>query len=513
LFEEISILNQSMGGKPDCILVSNRGPIEYSMEPDGRFIIRNSPGGVVTGLLGAIQQYHTVWISLTTSEGKPQTVHTDKLISNSLLTPLANVTLHHVNVSRKTYNRYYNRISNHILWFAQHSLLQPVGGTTFDKRTQADWEQGYSIVNNVVAKAVIEDLKLYGSDIPVIFQDYHLYLVPEQVRAQYPKARLSHVISVPWPDARYLALLPDYIVQAIYRSLAANDIIGFQTLHDAQNFLRGAEYFLKNVHIHSDIENPVGSLFWQKRRVQVRLYPIAISPKYLQAIAESKEAEAAIEELSPQIRFNDKHQIILRVDRVEPTKNIIRGFQAYEHLLQSHPEMHGKVVFLSLLVPSRQSLTEYRSYERNTKRIIDHINIHYGRPEWQPIIALFGNDRTRALACLQYYDVLLVNPVIDGMNLVVKEGGIVNKRAGVIVLSRTAGAHDILGDHVLNIAPTDIDATADALYRGLTMSVEERTDRACKVREILLTEDAAQSMDIQIDNLLQIKLLDRVLED
>jgi trehalose 6-phosphate synthase len=198
--------------------------------------------------------------------------------------------------------------------------------------------------------------------------------------------------------------------------------------------------------------------------------------------------------------LNQGKKLIVRIDRVEPTKNIVRGFQAYERMLQSHPELCGEVIFLALLVPSREKLAEYSVYENNVRNIIERINIQYRKENWQPIITAFGNNRVRALISLQYYDVLLVNPLIDGMNLVVKEGGILNKRSGVIILSRTTGVHDTLGDHVLSIAPLDIEATA--LYRALIMSPEERMSRGDKVRNILSNEDATQWFDKQMRHLL-----------
>src|SRR6185312_11103409 len=135
-----------------------------------------------------------------------------------------------------------------------------------------------------------------------------------------------------------------------------------------------------------------------------------------------------------------REHTIMRVDRLEPTKNILRGFQAYNHILENHPELHGKIVFLAFLVPSRQSLSIYRRYTTDVLSLVDEINKRYGTQDWTPVQAFCANDRVRALAAMQYYDVLLINPIIDGMNLVAKEGPIVNQRDGVLVLSRTVGA-------------------------------------------------------------------------
>lgn len=496
----------STHGKPECIIASNRGPIEYYAEPDGTFHKRYGSGGLITALLGAIQHRHIVWIALAMSKADRTGMRTHHYTDEQLPSILDNISLQMLNVSQKAYRRYYYNISNHLLWFAQHELLDPAMTTTFTQKTQDDWEQGYCLVNETIARAVIKELTLHGPETPVILQDYQLYLVAGHIRKQYPQARIGHVIYIPWPDARYMAMLPDYMTQRIYRSMAMNDFIGFQTLNDARNFLMGATRFLENAHIQwddTDTSKP-GKLFWQGRSVQICLHPAMLSPQYLHSVAQSQEIEVAVQEISTQINEDDNKQLILRVDRVEPTKNIIRGFQAYERLLQTHPELHKCVTFLALLVPSRESLAKYRLYEHEVRNIIARINTQFGQEGWQPIVAAFGNNRIRALAYLQRYDVLLVNPVVDGMNLVVKEGAILNKRSGVTILSCTTGAYDTIGNHVLGITPLDVDATAETLYRALIMPFEERKHHADKVREVLLQEDARQWFDVQLQDLCKI---------
>ncbi len=164
----------------------------------------------------------------------------------------------------------------------------------------------------------------------------------------------------------------------------------------------------------------------------------------------------------------------MRVDRIEPTKNIVRGFQVYAQVLADHPELYGKVVFLAFLVPLRQALPEYKRYAQKVLKSIEDIDAHYGTDEWRPIHTLWGNDRTRAPAALQFYDVLLVNPILDGMNLVAKEGPVVNQRNGVLVLSRTAGAFQQLAKACIPTSPTDVAETAQALYTALTLPAPER---------------------------------------
>jgi trehalose 6-phosphate synthase len=197
----------------------------------------------------------------------------------------------------------------------------------------------------------------------------------------------------------------------------------------------------------------------------------------------------------------------MRVDRIEPTKNILRGFQAYARLLEDHPEMLGKVTFLAFLVPSRQALPRYQRYNTEVLKIIEEINSKYGSPEWEPIHAFFGNDRTRSLAAMQLYDVLLVNPIIDGMNLVAKEGPVVNQRNGVLVLSRTAGAFQQLGKASIPTSPTDVNETARALYEALTLPDDERATKAKLARQTVERYDLNTWLSRQINDIND--LLDR----
>jgi trehalose 6-phosphate synthase len=412
---------------------------------------------------------------------------------------LENIALRLVDVPQAAYSRYYDGISNRILWFAQHYLLQPTAPRQFSERTHKDWEQGYSAVNEAVAEAVLAEMEAQGTATTVLFQDYHLYLAPERVRAARPDAQLAHFIHIPWPESRYWELVPDEMVRAIFRGLASNDLIGFQTHRDVRNFIEGAPRFLQGATPVLDERGDMVALDWQGRRILVQAYPIAVTPTEVLASAEQDDAAAGADYLCKEL--DDDMKLIVRVDRVEPTKNIVRGFQAYERLLRTHADLRGKVTFLALLVPSRQGMREYQTYERQIRRQVERINARFGRPGWQPIVAIFGNHRARALACMRRFDVLLVNPLIDGMNLVVKEGALVNERNGVVLLSRTAGAFEQLGEHALGIPPLDVWATAEALHQALTMGDEERHIRASAMKRILHDEDAHQWLMSQLDDL------------
>jgi trehalose 6-phosphate synthase len=480
------------------LIVSNRGPVEHCFQEGGTPAIRPGCGGVVSGLLCALGERPTTWIALAMTDA-------DRVVAargRSVRLPegLSHIDLRLVDVPAATYRRYYDGISNKVLWFTQHYLFPAASGCPLGKRVHDDWERGYRATNEAVAAAVLAELERTPEAL-VLFQDYHLYLAPARVRATRPNARLAQFIHIPWPEARCWEQLPNGMAHAIFEGLAANDIIGFQTPRDARNFLDGAPSFLPGARVVREEVDGASVLLWQGRRILARAYPIAVTPREVRAQTRRPEAQAAYSALVDELRLDDLHRLIVRVDRVEPTKNIVRGFEAYERLLAQHPEHRGLVTFLALLVPSRQTMAAYRAYERQVRAAIARVNARFGTEQWQPIVAVFGNDRERALACMRRYDVLLVNPLIDGMNLVVKEGGLVNARGGVAILSRTAGAYAQLHAHVLGIAPTDVPATATALHTALTLPAEERAVRARGLRNLLQEEDARLWLGAQLDDL------------
>jgi trehalose 6-phosphate synthase len=327
-----------------------------------------------------------------------------------------------------------------------------------------------------------------------MLHDYHLYLAPAMIRQRHPTIAMQQFIHIPWPDVRCWHFLPSNIAQAIYTGLVGNDIIGFQTERDARNFLEGARTLLDGAVV--DFEE--GAVWWQGHRTQARAYPISISVTEERRIVQSKSGKRAAEKILPLLG----EKTIMRVDRIEPTKNILKGFQAYAKMLDEHPELLGKVKFIAFLVPSRQSLPEYKRYNADALKIIDEINSKYGTADWEPVHAFTrDNDRTRALAAMSFYDVLLVNPIIDGMNLVAKEGPVVNECNGVLVLSRTAGAFQQLGKAAIPTSPTDVAETAEALYKALMLPADERHIKATLARQIVERNDLNVWLSRQINDI------------
>ena len=495
------------------LIVSNRGPVNFERDAEtGALVGRPGAGGVVSGMLAATRGRQVTWIALAMTDADREYARAYASQPAPTLEAYPHIALRLVDIPEAVYRRFYDGISNQILWFTQHYLLQP-GVSPVTPEAMADWDEGYLPANEAVARAVLRELQLNGERTPVLFQDYHLYLAPGIVREHLPWARLAHFVHIPWPEARYWELLPETLSQAIFAGLAASDVAGFQTERDARNFLDGARRFLPDaIPAPQAAAEPrerrtaggymeAGALLVEGRRMSAHAYPIAATPAEVFDQANT-HASAEVAELLAQARPTPDHKIILRVDRVEPTKNIVAGFRAYERMLDEQKRLRERVTFVALLVPSREKLPEYQAVMNETRAVIDEINARFGTPTWQPIIARYGNDRGRALAMMREYDALLVNPLIDGMNLVVKEAALVNERAGVVVLSRTAGAYEQIGQYVLGVPPTDIQAIANALRDALTMPRRERLPLATELVNTLMRESAAKWLRAQIQDLL-----------
>jgi trehalose 6-phosphate synthase len=482
--EEIAAI---VGGRK-LIVATNRGPVEFYRDQRGRFVTRRGSGGVVTALASLAQELPLTWIAVTMSDGDREAFPNDDAPAREVRLGQQMLRVRYVNVPPEVYHRHYDEVSNQWLWFLQHYLWDTARSPSFTEDQYVSWDQGYRPVNRAIAEAIAhEELAgvqeqggvTDGSDAIVFLQDYHLYLTAERVREHLPQAVVQQFVHIPWPAIRYWEFLPERFVLEIFESLAANDVIGFQSERDARNFLECARAFLHGS--RADLDQ--GRLIWRRHQLLARAYPVTVDTEEIVQVLNSAAAKLARKELAPLLE--DDMPVIVRVDRLEPTKNIVRGFQAFAHMLELHPDLQGKVRFLAFLVPSRQSLDIYQEYDREVHGAIERVNDTYRTPDWEPITAFFENNRARALVAMQRYDVLLVNPIIDGMNLVAKEGIVVNERNGVLVLSRTAGAYTQLAAAALPVTATDIAETAEQLYEALIMSAHERQERMEKARAIV----------------------------
>ena len=472
------------------ILASNRGPLEYHVDESGHLEAEGGDGGVATALTALVPLADFVWIASAMTEG-------DRMMAREgrhrvQVGDYSSCQHRFVPLARRTYHRYYSVFSNPILWFLQHELWDSLRGRGA-AAIRRSWEEGYLPANRAFAQAVVEDCRNGATPPYVMIQDYHLYMCPGFVREVAPEVILQHFLHIPWPGPDAWEMLPRDIVQAICASLLCADVVGFQTDVSACSFLLTCRGFLPDVSVHA----AQGAIARGGRLTRVRTYPVSVDVERLRDQTLSLDFARYRKHLR---KLAGKHTIV-RVDRLDPSKNILGGLDALELLLHRHPELAGDLKMLAFLVPSRSSIREFGGYAKEVWQRIDEINARFEVGGWRPIQAFAENNYTQALAGMSLYDVLLVNSLADGMNLVSKEGPVVNERDGVVVLSTAVGSHHELKEGVVSVASTDIEGTADALWVALTMPEDEKRRRARRLRGVITRNDLRTWLHSQSDDL------------
>jgi trehalose 6-phosphate synthase len=335
---------------------------------------------------------------------------------------------------------------------------------------------------------VLEELDRVQEPV-VMIHDYHLYTLPALVRRARPDAFLHHFVHIPWTQSDAWRVLPTRIRDEIFEGLLANDIIGFHTRSYRQNFLQCCRDLMD-----LDVDFELGLVRFAERDVWVRAYPLPIDHKATRLVAQ----RARVKEFEETLLRRRRDFMILRVDRADLSKNVLRGFSAFDLFLEQHPEFSERVTFIAQLMPSRADVPQYAEYLDRIEALVAVVNHRHGTPDWMPIQLKLRDDLEEAMAAYKHYDVLLVNAMFDGMNLVAKEGPIVNEREGVSILSENTGAHEELGDYALSVNPFDIQELADAICAALTMTPSERRRRAEGLVEIVTSRDPGDWIDEQL---------------
>jgi trehalose 6-phosphate synthase len=469
---EPSDLQEILHGR-SLVIASNRGPIAFEKDSGGGFVARRGAGGLVTALSHVMAYTPGRWVASAMTRADREmagdgTGQIDVDLSDMSLR------LRYLAFEHRRFDAYYNGISNGVLWFLQHALWNSARQPRFDQTTRDAWA-AYHEVNQSFAEAIAEETAEAGA--PAMLHDYHLMLVASYLRKFSPDAFIYHFTHSPWTGPEGMRVLPGKMAEEILEGMLSNDLLGFQTSRWAQNFMWCCQTLLG---ARVDMES--GLVAYKSKETVVRHYPISIDVEAVKKIAHSPEGDEHLQWLT---QIVGDRKLILRIDRLELSKNILRGFRAYEEFLKSSPEWQTKVVHVALLYPSRRALSEYRSYEADVLDMHDRINAELGTDDWQPIILVNEDNYTRALACLRRYDVLLVNPIIDGMNLVSKEGPAINEVDGVVVLSRNAGSWQELAHGVIGVNPYDIAEMSEALQEALVMDAESRAARASALRDVV----------------------------
>ena len=489
--QEFHQLCEALLERRPLIVASNRGPLEFRLTPEGRLQPRPGSGSVVTALSRLIHGYEFTWVANALGEGDRRA--REQAQGEAIRSPLPTqrVSVRYVTTPRRVYHKFYNIFCNPLLWFLQHYMWSPPYTPNVDGVVHDAWATGYRLVNEAFADAIVAEAATKGGDTPlVMLHDYHLYLVPGMFRERLPGAFIYHFIHIPWPASHFWQLLPVSIRSTICESLCAADLMGFQTEADVYNFLDCCRRFLDDAQVDF-AEQTVTN---QGHQTRVRAFPTSIDVEEVQRIAASPRAVEYDRRLHP---LRAEHTIV-RVDRAEPSKNIVRGFRSYQIFLGQHPELHGRVKFLAFLVPARTHIKQYERYQSEIDTLVRTINAAHATPTWQPVQVFYENNYTQALAGMRMYDTLLVNPVADGMNLVAKEGPVVNTRNGVLIVSEGTGAYSQLREGALVVAPADLDGGARAFHQAVTMTEEERAARTAKLVEAVQREDALNWLLVQL---------------
>ncbi len=467
------------------VLVSNRGPVTYHAGGE----VQRGSGGLVTALTGLASHREVVWIASAMNEHDAAVSRAHGGAAFPVHAPGGGEYEVRLVVSDpEAYDRFYNVFANPMLWFIQHYLWDLSNAPDIRREEIEAFEFGYNVVNEDLAKAVVEEID--GESEPVVMvHDYHLYTLPDLVRRARPDAFLHHFIHIPWTQPDAWRVLPTRIREEIYAGLLANDIIGFHTRSYRHNFLQCCHDLMD-----LDVDFDQGVVRFGEREVWVRSYPLPIDHEATRQLSRG----ARVDQFESELLARRRDYMILRVDRADLSKNVLRGFSAFDLFLEQHPEFIERITFMAQLMPSRTDVPQYAEYLERIEALVAVVNHRHGTPDWMPIQLKLRDDLDEAMAAYRHYDVLLVNAMFDGMNLVAKEGPIVNEREGVSILSENTGAHEELGEYALSVNPFDIQELANSIYAALTMSHDERRRRAHGLAEIVTSRDPGDWIDEQL---------------
>lgn len=478
---------------PLIVVASNRGPFNFEEKPDGSLDVRRGTGGLVTALSALAEKHEVLWVASAMDRGGRHWAkqHDDQMAE------VEGTYLKLIRPDKESYDQYYGVIANPLLWFIQHQLWDIPRTPSITPYTHQSWKNGYVAINKQFADAIADSVESTDRPVIVLPQDYHLYLVPRFLRERLgERVQIQPFIHIPWPGPDAWRILPEDMRLAILSSLLQSDRVGFQTRKDAFNFVQTCRFYVPNAHSHGARD----AITYEGRRVGAVAYPISIDVEKVQSVAAQSETRLLTQQI---LNIIGDRNLILRVDRIEPSKNILRGLEAYRTLLDEYPEHRGRVQMLALLVPSRMKVDEYQLYLRDIMAEAGMINAEFSDELWEPVRIVVGENYHRAIAAMQLYDVLLVNPIADGMNLVAKEGVLVNQRDGVLLLSEYAGAFYELGDESLTVSPFDIAGMSDSIHEALAMPSEERHRREEVLRERVIKADVKRWFYAQVEDALR----------
>ncbi|MER7057574.1 MULTISPECIES: trehalose-6-phosphate synthase [unclassified Streptomyces] len=436
-------------GAAQVLVASNRGPVSYEVRDDGSLHARRGGGGLVSGLSAIGPDAGALWVCSALGDGDREAVRRG----------VGEDGVRMLDVPADVHADAYNGIANSVLWFVHHMLYQTPLEPVFDAEFRRQWAS-YEAYNRAFAKALAEEA---AEGAVAIVQDYHLTLVPGMLRELRPDLRIGHFSHTPWAPVDYFRLLPDDIAEQVLRGMLGADRLGFLTRRWADAFSACCDAL-------------VGGL----GSTEIGVHGLGADADFLRRRSHEADVDERMAALRAEIGAGpdgSARRTVVRVDRTELSKNIVRGLLAYRELLTGRPQWRERVVHVAFAYPSRQDLAVYRDYTAEVRRVADSINAEFGTAGWTPVVLHVKDDFARSLAAYRLADVALVNPVRDGMNLVAKEVPVVSDEGCVLVLSREAGAYEELGEDAVVVNPYDVVGTADALHEALGVAPGERAER------------------------------------
>ena len=454
-------------GSADVLVASNRGPVAFTLTDDGQLQMDRGGGGLVSGLSAVARDHDALWVCAALSPADrraAQQAQGGRL--DQAGHDIGSMAVRMLNIDPITFHRAYNAVANSTLWFVHHHLYDTANSPHFDRRFRREWDS-YVSYNEAFARALADEA---AQGATVVVQDYHLTLTPQMLREKRPDLRIGHFSHTPWATLDYFRLLPDDVARDVLLGVLGADHAGFLAPRWADAFMVCCAEILG-----ATVDRDARTVELHGRMTEVGIHALGVDADFLR----DRSAQADVEQRRAALldSIGDR-KVVLRIDRTELSKNIVRGLAAYRELLRTRPEWRGRVVHLAYAYPSRHDLPEYREYTAAVQRIAAEIEDEFATDDWAPVELAVTDDFPRSLAAYRIADVLVVNPIRDGMNLVAKEGPVLSEKGVALVLSREAGAATELGADALLVNPFDISQTAEAIHQALLMHEDERAQRS-----------------------------------
>ena len=495
------------------LVASNRGPVSYQFGADGSLIPSRGGGGMIAGVTDGLAALgpgaSATWICAALSDADRAVARAGDISDGN------GIPVRMLDIPPDIFDRAYNRVANSTLWFLLHQLFDTPNQPRFGREFRRDWE-AYLAYNEAFADALTEEaltgeaLTRGEGSLRVLIQDYHLCLAPRLLRDRlggqpgHPsgEAGIGHFCHTPWAPPDYYRMLPDDVGRALLDGILGADRAGFHAERWATAFLDccaavlGAD--VTRTGLAGPGPGPVGRVTYRGHVTEVAVHPLGVDAAALRERARAGDVRAHVGALR---RAAGDRKLIVRVDRTELSKNIVRGLAAYRELLATRPQWRGRVVHLAFAYPSRSALAEYRAYTDQVRELAGQISEEFRTADWDPLVLEVKDDYPRSLAACALADVLLVNPIRDGMNLVAQEGPVLSERGCALVLSREAGAAATLAADALLVNPYDVTETADALHRALEMPDAERQRRGAALAATAAADPPARWLGGQLASL------------